>query len=78
MERDQLPVLDPKYMPLYRQRSHRQTERTLLKFIEPAIWYKGLHLDDPHKKTWKKRIDVSRKGWIAKEKERKIITFLAP
>ena len=53
-ERSSVDVQDPKYMPLYRQRTPRQIERTLLKYIEPIVWYKGSNLGDPFKKTWRK------------------------
>ena len=56
VHRSQLPLDDPKAMPLYRPRSFREKRRTLAKYVESMNWFKGGELIDPYRNDWKKKL----------------------
>ena len=68
-----LPQSNKRHMPLYRSRHFNWEQRTLLKCVEPGVWYKDLSLGDRYKNVWKGR--VSKKPRMIKEKERLLKTF---
>ena len=66
VDRSNLEVTDRKYIPLYRDREYNKTERALLKYIEPNIWYKGFNLGDPFRSDWKRRLNRKKENFSKK------------
>ena len=56
LKRASLPVGDPKFMPLYRERKFQCVKRMILKYVEGKTWYKDLNLGDQYARHWKKKL----------------------
>ena len=56
LKRANLPVEDPKFLPLYRERKFQGVKRIILKYVEGRTWYKDLNLGDKYHKTWKRKL----------------------
>jgi len=67
LERDKLKPTSKRYCPMYRTRSHKQTERIMIKHVGALTWFTVENLDDPFKQGWKGRI--RRKGLFSNRKE---------
>ena len=57
LSRASLDPMDPKFMPLYRERSFQTTKRCLTKYIEANTWYKNIDLKDQYRSLWKLRLN---------------------
>ena len=59
VHRSQLDENDRKYLPLYRKREFKCTERKMVKYTTPFVWYSGEEIKDPFRNMWKSRIKRS-------------------
>ena len=59
VHRSQLDENDRKYLPLYRKREFKCTERKMVKYTTPYVWYSGEEIKDPFRNMWKSKIKRS-------------------
>ena len=59
-----------KYMPLHRDRSFRNDERVLVKYLIIMTWFTDEKLQDPFRQEWKKLIRYKDSGQPKPRKQR--------
>ena len=54
--RSKLHNKNPRFRPLYRNRSYQENDRQIMKYLNPQVWYKDVEIGDCFRKQWKRGI----------------------